>query len=286
MQNVRKIIMTRNIQTAPNLQKSVLICMATVKSVKVGALSSSTEIILISGFIRIRVAILESWIDPQNIYKIIQQFYRKALLIELIANNLTQLYDSSIVAYLQNHIAETKMTCRQIYSDITSKSLESNIINNLCSQFIDVPKGKLHDELRNICYGKKKSQFNHGATQYLYYIKECIVSYTRSDGELGYKIDFEITSLTEKFTLEILIFLYQFAQHWMYGYNNQRRKRNKLEACLNKNIQHIFENIDVIIIPSKVVKLFIEDKRVNQSCYYVRNILNQFLKNTFVPLCV
>ena len=34
----------------------------------------------------------------------------------------------------------------------------------------------------------------------------------------------------------------------------------------------------------QLCKKFIQDQRVNRSCYFVRNVLNQYFKNTFFPL--
>ena len=157
-------------------------------------------------------------------------------------------------------------------------------------------KYELHDELRRICYGRKHfSSFNTNASKYFHILQLMVITDINDNGDNVKKIDFGIDldfdaasgtlSIDEEMKIDILVYLYLFALEWMkMNRNYERPKRNKMEICLHEQIQFIFKSIDTMTVPVDLCKKFINDDRVKRSCYFVRNVMNQYLRNTFVPL--
>ena len=179
--------------------------------------------------------------------------------------------------------------------DITSKNIQSKVLDELIAYNADIDKCELHDELRKICYGRMHySEFNTNSSKYFH-----ILQVLKMDDDNGGKIiDFNFDSnsnseidgcgdilLTEKMKLDILVFLYSFAYQWMFvDEQKERRARNKMNMCLNRNIHFIFNDVNELRVPHDLCKKFIKNAQVIRSCYFVRNLLNQCIKNTFFPL--
>ena len=138
--------------------------------------------------------------------------------------------------------------------DITAKHLQSKILDELIAYNADIDKFELHDELRKICYGKKYySEFNPNSSKYFH-----ILQVMKIDDDHGGKIiDFNSKIdghgdglLTETIKLDILVFLYLFAYQWMFvDEKKEKHSRNKMNMCLNQNLQFIFKDVNEMKVP-------------------------------------
>eukprot|EP01084_Bolivina_argentea_P249259 417174_1 len=246
----------------------------------------SKEMLLIAGYFRQCNCTLPFNLDPFIVYHLILQYCRKPLLKEIIIQELNKHYNTELGQHFVLFIHQSQWNCNQIYGDITIKNLQSKIVNELSSNGHIYDKHLLHDQLRDMCHGKQTSKFNENASKYFHYLQLLTTHYIKSDGNNGYKIDFNIVIclLTMDIKLEVLVYIYLFAYHWMYAI--KKRKRCKLDVCLNQNLQYIFGNVDIMIVPSDLCVKLIDDQRINKSCYFVRSVLNQYLKYTYVPLSI
>eukprot|EP01083_Nonionella_stella_P225365 801288_1 len=186
-------------------------------------LKLAKQISLISGYFRRTISTI---LDPKVIYHLIQNYYRRPLLSEIIIQQLNKLYNTQLSRQFSAFIQHSQWTCIQIYKDITIKNLQSKIVNQLSSDVDVLDRYKLHDQLRGMCYGRKASKFNENASRYLYYFESLTIDYMKSDGTCGRKIDLNIDVDNSEmvYKLAVLVFLYLFAYNWMYVNVKKKKK--------------------------------------------------------------
>mmetsp|Transcript_57596 Transcript_57596/g.51909 ORF Transcript_57596/g.51909 Transcript_57596/m.51909 type:complete len:264 (+) Transcript_57596:40-831(+) len=246
------------------------------------------ELSLISGYFRDSSCNISSTTDPVVIYHAIHDYYKKPILKEIMQRELSRKYGKELAKCFSTLVQNLQWDDKQIYFDISTKHLQSKILDHIIAYHADIDKYELHDELRKICYGKKHySGFNTNSSKYFHTLQARKI-HGNNDNNGGKIISFDgiyDDTLTEKLELDILVFMYSFAYEWMFIDEKKRRNlRNKMDICLHHNLQFIFKDVNEMRVSPDLCKKFIENAKVNRSCYFVRNVLNQYFKNTFFPL--
>ena len=170
--------------------------------------------------------------------------------------------------------------------DITHFSMNCDIINHferLNDQQLNLLE--LHKFLRNLCVGS--SSFSNEHCQIIHNFNQFAISYPTPNGTNanGNKMNLNLTidGIDDDEKLKMCIFLYCFAYYWLYEGHRDKDKKNRANVVINSSIQYLFKYVDILEIPFDIAKKLVKDESVKQSVYFVRNILNQYLKRTFVP---
>jgi len=217
-----------------------------------------------------------------DLFDIVLLYYRNPLLFQTIADQLRKRYNAKYALYFVDFVNKRNLDCKAIFMDITHFSMNCHIINHF-KQLNDQQLNllELHELLRKVCVGS--SSFSNGHCQIIHNFNQFLTSNRMNNNENKINLNLSINGIDDDEKLRMCVFLYCFAYYWLYKGNKHKNKRNRANVVINSSIQYFFKYVDRLEIPYKIAKRLIKDENVKQSVYFVRNILNEYLKNTFIP---